>query len=67
MSSLPEADPTRVSIEGLFYALAVGEKKTEENLQDLAHEDIIKVFDKFHRVASYNVENWASHNQDLFK
>lgn len=67
LNSLPEADPTRVAIEGLFYALAVGEKKTEENLQHLSHDEIISVFEKYHRVASYNVENWASHNQDLFK
>ncbi|WP_117234239.1 ATP-binding protein [Vibrio maerlii] len=66
LSSLPEGDKTRVAIEGLLYSLALGEKKTEENLHDLEHADILKVFEKYHRVASYNMENWASGNQDIF-
>ncbi|MFQ1712241.1 ATP-binding protein [Aeromonas veronii] len=66
LKSLPEASPTRVAIEGLLYSMAVGEKKTEENLQSIQYEDIISVFDKFHRVSSYTLENWASRNQDLF-
>lgn len=66
LSPLPEGDATRVAIEGLLYSLALGEIKTEENLHDLQHTDILKVFDKYHRVASYNMENWASSNQDIF-
>lgn len=66
LKSLPEADPTRVAIESLLYSLAVGEKKTEENLQSVKYETILDIFDKYHRVSSYNLENWASRNQDLF-
>lgn len=66
LKSLNEADPTRVAIESLLYSLAVGEKKTEENLQSVKYETILEVFEKYHRVSSYNLENWASRNQDLF-
>lgn len=66
LKSLSEADSTRVAIESLLFAMAVGEKKTEENLQSVDYDKILEVFDKFHRVSSVNLENWASRNQDLY-
>jgi len=65
LSSLPAADKSRIAIEALFWALATAEAITEETVIDVNHEDIIKVFNKFKRTTSLNLENWVGANQEI--
>ena len=66
LSNLLAADPKRQAIECFLYCVAVGENKTKENLSSVNYEDIVKTFDRFENVTSYNLQNWTAHNQDLF-
>lgn len=66
LKSLPAADPKRQAIECFMYCLAVGEIKTKQNLRSVNFEDINQVMSRFNQVSSWNLQNWTTHNQDLF-
>ncbi|WP_028884890.1 ATP-binding protein [Teredinibacter turnerae] len=66
LRGLPAADSERQALECFIYCLAVGEIKTIENLASVDMEEIKMVFSKFNQIASWNLQNWTAHNQDLF-
>ena len=65
LDSLPPADPTRVTIEGMIFCLAAAEGLTIEDYSSLSYDETSKVLDRFRRIFSYNLDAWASKNQNL--
>lgn len=67
LNSLPAADKSRIAIEALFWAMSTAEAITEEKLQTVEQKQILEVFEKFQRIASYNLDNWVAANQEILE
>lgn len=67
ISRLDKSNSVKQAIEGLFWACAVSEGLTKQNLTDVDASNIEKVIDKFKKLFSTNLETWCSKNRDLIE
>ncbi|ESU22606.1 hypothetical protein FEDK69T_18600 [Flavobacterium enshiense DK69] len=61
----PES-PYRQALEAIFHSLAVGQNQTIEKFYEAESELVLKIFKKFLRSTSHQLDNWVNNNWDLF-
>ena len=65
--NLPPADPTRQAIEALLHMNAIAQNMTITGMDEIDVEYLYRIFNKFRTLVSYNLQEWASDNQDLYE
>jgi hypothetical protein len=66
LNDLEASSPVRQAIEALFHALAVGQIQTIQKFTDVNDDTMIKIFEKFCRSTSHQLDNWVNNNWNLF-
>ena len=66
LNDLEASSPVRQSVEALFHALAVGQIQTIQKFTDVDDDTMIKIFEKFCRSTSHQLDNWVNNNWNLF-
>lgn len=66
LANFGTTDPVRQTIEAFIHALSVGEIQTIGKFLDSEEETVKKVFQKFLRTVSHQLDNWVNNNWDLF-
>lgn len=67
IAKFEKGSPERQSIEALIFSLAVGENQTIQKFVSIDADIAIEIFDKFHRAASNQLDNWVNNNWNLYE
>lgn len=66
LSRLEDDEESRQAIEALFWASAVAFNSTFSKMTDVDEPTIAKVLERFKKEFAMNLDNWCSHNQNLY-
>lgn len=66
LGRLEVGDPNRQSIEAILFSLAAGRNQTIQKFNDVDGDIVLKIFEKFNRYVSHQLDNWVNNNWALF-